>query len=105
MHCICFTDHPFSLSNKLREEDVDSKSPANMKMTLRVGKLGSLETLHWREEPALPEIPEAYVEIEPQAVGLNFRDILLAMGVMSQDEPGPVVLGFEARQLLRMPQR
>ncbi|KAH6689849.1 KR domain-containing protein [Plectosphaerella plurivora] len=75
--------HPISLGGELR--------------TVQAGKPGFLETLGWREEFRASSVGDGQVEIEARAVGLNFRDVLLASGMMA---PAPsqsgVTLGLEA---------
>lgn len=48
---------------------------------LRIGRPGRLETLHWSATLA-PSLQAKEVEIEVHATGLNFRDVLLAMGLV-----------------------
>ncbi|KAH8802447.1 putative polyketide synthase [Xylogone sp. PMI_703] len=51
---------------------------------LAIGTLGLLQTLHWvgqtLEEPACDE-----VHIKTTAVGLNFKDVMVAMGIINGD--------------------
>ncbi|RYP26873.1 hypothetical protein DL766_006584 [Monosporascus sp. MC13-8B] len=93
--------HPFSLTDKLREGQTDAESVTAFRKTVQVEKLGSLDTLHWRDEPLPPTIPDDHVEVETRAMGLNFRDMLIAMGMISQDGSGSVALGFEAAGVVR----
>lgn len=101
--------HPFSLPGKLREaptaagavEGSTATTPTLMNKTMQVEKLGTLDTLHWQDQPLLVQLPENHVEIETRAIGLNFRDVLLAMGVITQDKPGPLALGYEASGVVR----
>ncbi|GLI81248.1 mycolipanoate synthase [Penicillium ochrochloron] len=48
---------------------------------LRIGNHGLLQSLHW-SGCALPELGADQVQIQTQAVGLNFKDVLVAMGVV-----------------------
>ena len=52
---------------------------------------GSLDSLYFKDDPSagLP-LPNDFVEIEPQAFGLNFRDIMVAMGQLQEK-----IMGFE----------
>ncbi|RYP84204.1 hypothetical protein DL770_005246 [Monosporascus sp. CRB-9-2] len=93
--------HPFSLTDRLREGQTGAESVTALRKTVQVEKLGSLDTLHWQDEPLSPTIPDDHVEIETQAMGLNFRDVLLAMGVIPYDGSGSVALGFEAAGVVR----
>jgi acyl transferase domain-containing protein/NADPH:quinone reductase-like Zn-dependent oxidoreductase len=53
---------------------------------------GLLDKAHFVERNALAdeELPEGMVEVEPQAFGLNFRDVLIAMGMLTPDQDGMV---------------
>lgn len=48
---------------------------------LRIGTYGLLQSLYW-SGCALPELEADQVQIQTQAVGLNFKDVLVAMGVV-----------------------
>jgi NADPH:quinone reductase-like Zn-dependent oxidoreductase len=56
---------------------------------------GLLDSLHFKlcsaDEAWSSELPEDWVEIEPRAFGLNFRDIMSAMGQLETNR----VMGFE----------
>jgi NADPH:quinone reductase-like Zn-dependent oxidoreductase/acyl transferase domain-containing protein/NAD(P)-dependent dehydrogenase (short-subunit alcohol dehydrogenase family) len=53
---------------------------------------GLLDSLYFREED-VQDLPTDWVEIEPMTFGLNFTDIMVAMGQIKQDtEPS---MGFE----------
>nr|WGU20916.1 crs5 [Clonostachys rosea] len=49
--------------------------------TLQVEKPGSLKTLKW-SEASYPEIGAGNVLVDVRAVGMNFKDVLIAMGVV-----------------------
>ncbi|KAF7176880.1 hypothetical protein CNMCM7691_004164 [Aspergillus felis] len=49
---------------------------------LMISKRGLLQTLHWSGRP-LSELPADQVQVEMKAVGLNFTDVLIAMGVIN----------------------
>jgi acyl transferase domain-containing protein/acyl carrier protein len=62
--------------------------PAGVRDVLRVRERGSLEALHIVQEPRrAPGAGE--VEVEIRATGLNFRDVLNALGMYPGD-PGPM---------------
>ena len=76
-------------------------------LKLSVGVLGALDSLFFDDNCAVREpLRDDEVEIEIRAVGLNFRDVLIAMGEMSDDyfgnECAGVVtkVGAEVRHLL-----
>ena len=60
-------------------------------LRLGVGVPGLLDTLVFSAEPASTvDLPADFVEIEPRAFGLNFRDVMVAMGQLDAD-----IMGFE----------
>lgn len=65
---------------------------------------GQLKNLLWRTGQ-LPDIAEGQVEIEVQAAGLNFRDVMYAMGLLSDEavENGfaGATLGMELSGIVR----
>ncbi|KAI1101771.1 hypothetical protein F4804DRAFT_334979 [Jackrogersella minutella] len=96
--------HPFSLTDRLKEGNGGqaAKSPTeNTRTALNVGKVGSMETLHWVDEPLPAQLPDDHVEIETRAVGLNFRDVVLARGVIESATPGRIPLGYELSGVVR----
>ncbi|XXG95388.1 hypothetical protein Hte_001650 [Hypoxylon texense] len=95
--------HPFSLTNRLRESNsrTEESSTGNTRTALNVGKTGSMETLHWIDEPLPLLLPDDHVEIEARAVGLNFRDVVLARGVIESSTPGRIPLGYEFSGIVR----
>lgn len=69
---------------KGREIKMDIKTP------------GLLDSLYFKEVPsAYHEIPQDLVEIEPKAFGLNFRDVMVAMGQLDS-----LTMGFECSGLI-----
>nr|ALQ32767.1 putative polyketide synthase [Fusarium aywerte] len=78
--------HPVSLSRELAART--SKPEA---VTLEIGRMGLLQTLGW---VPFPTADPGYCEvtIEPRCAGLNFRDVLLCMGVV---EATGVGIGLE----------
>lgn len=58
---------------------------------LEPGVKSSLDSLSFRVDPqALEPLPEGFVEISPKAFGLNFRDVMVAMGQLETS-----IMGFE----------
>ncbi|MFM8749945.1 SDR family NAD(P)-dependent oxidoreductase, partial [Rhabdaerophilum sp.] len=71
---------------------------ANERAVLKFEQPGRLESFQWMKAPRLgPRAGE--VEIEVSAVGLNFRDILVGLGILDDDLLGAgltaAALGFE----------
>ena len=70
---------------------------ASAQLRLEVGEVGSLDSLSLREvRPVRPAPKELLVKVS--AAGLNFRDVMLALGVLPVSEPAidsSLPLGFE----------
>ena len=67
-----------------REIQMDIKTP------------GLLDSLYFKEVPsAYDQIPQDLVEIQPKAFGLNFRDVMVAMGQLDS-----LTMGFECSGLI-----
>lgn len=54
-------------------------------MALEFSRPGRLENLVWRPVEEISELPEHGLEVEVMATGLNFRDIMLTMGLLPDD--------------------
>ncbi|KAJ6183837.1 hypothetical protein N7519_005138 [Penicillium mononematosum] len=67
--------HPFSL------KDEQQASCSNGSMALRTSKPGRLAALHWAHEDT-KTLKGDEVEIDTYATGLNFKDVLCAMGIV-----------------------
>ena len=78
-----------NVHKKMEEESTGNNGdgPRN----LVIGRMGQLGTLQWIEEK-LAVLQPHEVEVEPRAVGLNFKDVLVAMGIVEGYRPG---LGIE----------
>ncbi|KAL4977326.1 hypothetical protein BDW66DRAFT_150182 [Aspergillus desertorum] len=69
--------HWFTVPNALREtapQEPDTKA-------LLIKKRGLLQSLHWSGQP-LPALADDEVQVQVKAVGLNFTDVLIAMGLV-----------------------
>ncbi|KAK0641933.1 hypothetical protein B0T16DRAFT_334009 [Cercophora newfieldiana] len=50
-------------------------------LRLTIGTTGLLDTLAFTDDPTAAErLPDDFVEVEPRAFGVNFRDVMTAMG-------------------------
>ncbi|UKZ71288.1 putative secondary metabolism biosynthetic enzyme [Trichoderma atroviride] len=76
-----------------KEAHVEFNSPKK----LEIARMGQLQTLRWIEDEIIP-LQADQVEIEPRAVGMNFKDILVAMGIVEGYKPG---LGIECSGIIR----
>ncbi|KAL4735276.1 hypothetical protein BDV11DRAFT_173962 [Aspergillus similis] len=77
-------------------DHMDSNSSMNLPRRLDIESLGSIDTLRWTpfEDPPLEE---GQVEIEMQYIGLNFRDILVSLGLFGE----PNEFGLEGSGIVR----
>ncbi|SMQ54923.1 unnamed protein product [Zymoseptoria tritici ST99CH_3D7] len=67
--------HPFPLLNELLGEN------SSMWSKLDVETPGRINSLHWVQQPA-EDLAPGEVEVQVHAAGLNFRDILVALGIV-----------------------
>ncbi|KAJ5822474.1 hypothetical protein N7447_004814 [Penicillium robsamsonii] len=64
-------------------------STPGQNIRLGVATPGLLNSLVFTEDPTIEEtLPEDWVEIEPRAFGLNFRDIMVALGQLDETRMG-----------------
>lgn len=67
-----------------------------LKLTIKTP--GLLDTFQWQGDELYYEpMPEDWIEIEVKAVGLNFKDVLVAMGNLNDDKLGVDVSGVVTR--------
>ncbi|KAL9069203.1 MAG: hypothetical protein Q9157_006247 [Trypethelium eluteriae] len=66
-------------------------------MKLEIAKFGLLQSLRWVQDKAF-SLDGDQVEVEPRAIGLNFKDVLVCMGVVQGAVEG---LGLEASGIVR----
>lgn len=69
-------------------EDVDHPKK------LDIGQAGVLQTLGWKQ-CTLPDLVGDAVEIDVRAVGLNFKDVLISMGIVEGSKAEAAGLGSE----------
>ncbi|KAL4863599.1 hypothetical protein BDV12DRAFT_206352 [Aspergillus spectabilis] len=77
-------------------EYMESNSSQNLPRRLDIESLGSIDTLRWTPFEQ-PELEEGQVEIEMAYIGLNFRDILVALGLFGE----PNEFGLEGSGIVR----
>ena len=70
--------YPFALEKKIEETRISGLSHVK---TLEIAKPGLLESLRWIEGSMPSSLQGDQVEIDVRAVGLNFRDVVVAMGM------------------------
>jgi acyl transferase domain-containing protein/NADPH:quinone reductase-like Zn-dependent oxidoreductase/acyl carrier protein len=66
----------------LAEPDAESMEDSGFRLDFMVP--GQLRNLHWRPWPTR-SLADDEIEIRPAAVGLNFRDVMYAMGLLSDE--------------------
>ncbi|EAA29886.2 hypothetical protein GE21DRAFT_5309 [Neurospora crassa] len=58
-------------------------------LRLAIGTAGLLDTLKFVDDPTASDpLPEDFVEVEPRAFGVNFRDVMVAMGQLKSNTMG-----------------
>ncbi|MGX6565928.1 SDR family NAD(P)-dependent oxidoreductase [Cupriavidus necator] len=67
-----------------RQDVMPDQSTAAPHSVLAFESPGSLRHLQWFEQPAF-DLAADEVEVEPTATGLNFRDVMYAMGLLSDE--------------------
>ncbi|KAI8179922.1 Highly reducing polyketide synthase FUM1 [Colletotrichum sp. SAR 10_66] len=62
---------------------LQATSPPSPTKMLQIGRPGALQTLHWVSRTLPEELPSNSVQIKVHAAGLNFKDVVTAMGVIT----------------------
>ncbi|PGH15529.1 hypothetical protein AJ79_02311 [Helicocarpus griseus UAMH5409] len=83
---------------KMSEELQDKEQKSNVKR-LVIDKPGIIQTLHWKQVASTP-VKGDWVEVETRAVGLNFKDVLIAMGIVEASNDGHGDFGFEGAGII-----
>ncbi|KAK3361248.1 hypothetical protein B0T24DRAFT_725001 [Lasiosphaeria ovina] len=66
-------------------------------LRLTVGSAGLLDTLGFSDDASADEpLPDDFVEVEPRAFGVNFRDVMVAMGQLKSH-----VMGYDCAGVVR----
>ncbi|KAI1211603.1 uncharacterized protein F4807DRAFT_473071 [Annulohypoxylon truncatum] len=68
---------------------------------LEIGKRGSLKSLQWIERPLLGDLTGEELFIDVRAVGVNFKDTLIAMGIFSGPTEAGDGFGVECSGVVR----
>ncbi|KAK1964571.1 PKSKA1 [Colletotrichum sublineola] len=78
----------------LRPTETADLHAREVPVQLRCERLGNIDTIHFGEVAAeASPLPEQLVEIEVYAAGLNYKDVVVTMGIVPGDE---TALGHEA---------
>ncbi len=70
---------------------------ADRELVLRKDPSGLLSGLHFAEAAAADDLAPGFVEIEPRAFGLNFRDVLVSLGEIEGEFVGQECSGIVTR--------
>ena len=70
---------------------------AKREIVLEIGTPGALDTLRFVERFVPDHLDDDFVEIESKAFGLNFRDVMVAMGQLDSDKMGFECSGIVTR--------
>ena len=82
-------------SNHLVPETQSFRQPGR-RIRMEIGTPGLLDSLSFRDDPdAEEELSNGMLEIEPKAFGINFRDIMVAMGQLDE-----TVMGYECSGII-----
>ncbi|KAL2193905.1 polyketide synthase [Corynascus similis CBS 632.67] len=66
-------------------------------LRLTIGTTGLLDTLVFNDDPTAAEpLPDDFVEVEPRAFGVNFRDVMVAMGQLKSK-----VMGYDCAGIVK----
>lgn len=85
---------PFVLQDEANEKDISESE----RYKIEIDVPGRLNTLHWTRQSEPTSLGPDEVEIEMHSVGLNFKDILIAMNLV--ELPGRI-LGLEGSGIVR----
>ncbi|KAF6823452.1 polyketide synthase [Colletotrichum plurivorum] len=73
---------------------LQAMSPPSLTKTLQISRPGALNTLHWSSRALPTELAPDSVQVKVHAAGLNFKDVVAAMGLISPSSSSG--LGCEA---------
>ncbi|ETS75605.1 hypothetical protein PFICI_12549 [Pestalotiopsis fici W106-1] len=92
---------PFALKDELSAADVPN---TNNDCFLDIGEYGRLQSLRWTSVPQVEALRHDEIVIDVKCVGLNFKDLLVAMGVIefsASAHGAPSKLGIEGVGVVR----
>lgn len=72
--------HVAQKTTKLPPELIPFRQDPSRRLMLTVDTLGMLDTLHFVDAEISPPLASDEIEVEVKAVGLNFKDVLIALG-------------------------
>ncbi|KAH7303214.1 putative polyketide synthase [Stachybotrys elegans] len=84
--------------HNMTSEFIEKQLPFDERpLQLRTRQPGLLENLYFEERPALGDIDDYEIDVDVKAVGMNFRDCLIALGQLDQLSIGSECSGVVAR--------
>ncbi|OTA81918.1 hypothetical protein M434DRAFT_85057 [Hypoxylon sp. CO27-5] len=98
---------PDTLVNDFRHAEEEGLQPVTkafhgteVQVQLRAERLGTLQSLMWCETETgeAPALDEGNVEVEVMAVGVNFKDVAITMGIVPDNEYN---IGFECAGIVK----
>ena len=88
----------FAASDAQKETRLEPFLQPDRPLRLTVGTTGLLDTLAFDDDPTAAEpLPEDFVEVTPHAFGVNFRDVMVAMGQLKSQTMGYDCAGVVSR--------
>ena len=79
----------FSQSSSLPTARQEPFMQSDRPLRLTIGTTGLMDTLVFDDDPTAAEpLPPEFVEVEPRAFGVNFRDVMVAMGQLQSKTMG-----------------
>ncbi|KAF5553596.1 polyketide synthase [Fusarium napiforme] len=84
----------------MSDEAFGKASRGDITKTLRVNKPGSLETMKWATSASVDTLMEDQIEVKVHSAGLNFHDVVSAMGLIPSETP-PISPGVEISGVVR----
>ncbi|KAJ4286910.1 hypothetical protein N0V88_007855 [Collariella sp. IMI 366227] len=88
----------FSPSTNAPTPKMEPFFQSNRPLRLTIGTTGLLNTLAFDDDPSVTApLPEEFVEVEPRAFGVNFRDVMVAMGQLKSNVMGYDCAGVVTR--------
>ncbi|KAF3905358.1 hypothetical protein AA313_de0209816 [Arthrobotrys entomopaga] len=90
------------ISSKVRSaQQIQSPTPvrwdSDTPMRMVVGCPGVLDTIHFVEDRDETSLKNGEVEVEVKAIGLNFKDCLIALGIVNENTIGSEIAGIVTR--------
>ncbi|KAK4244100.1 polyketide synthase [Corynascus novoguineensis] len=94
------TDRNKAVFSKTTEAPTPRLEPflqSDRPLRLTIGTTGLLDTLAFNDDPTAAEpLPDDFVEVEPRAFGVNFRDVMVAMGQLKSK-----VMGYDCAGIVK----